>query len=218
METELNTMVAEHKLVPLILSAWRAFTRTSTLERKAISRSALLDKMLEALPWWIRRISGRRQLERSFFQWQLLILSTDRQSNSQQDRRSKPKGKVVEEPLNCEEEQTPCRPAIKLLNHVTRFDQVLLRHSDENNAVTSQRRAPKTHPANSNQKRSFGENGNKLSSGSQCRALQALQVPWFLLRARPSLMSTGDPPEVELVMQKISSKDLDLTVLLLVVQ
>ena len=74
MEDNLDTMVAEHKLVPLVLSAWRAFTRTSILERKAISRSALLDKMLEALPWWIRKVRDRRQLERSFFQW--LVLQT----------------------------------------------------------------------------------------------------------------------------------------------
>ena len=170
-------MVAEHKLVPLILSAWRAFTRTSALERKAISRSALLDKMLDALPWWIRRVSDRRQLERSFFQWQVLTLSAHRQSNSQEDMRSKPINKVLDEPPNYEEAPTSSRPAMKLLNHVNRFDQVLLGHSDESNAVATQRRAPKTHAANGIPKGSSGDNANKLSSGSQTRALQALQVP-----------------------------------------
>lgn len=177
MENELNMMVAEHKLVPLILSAWRAFTRTSALERKAISRSALLDKMLEALPWWIRRVIDRRRLERSFFQWQVLTLSADQQTHPQQDMRSKPKSKVIEEPPNYDESQTTSKPAMKLLNQVTRFDQALLGQSDENIAVAAQRRPPKTHAANGNQKRSLGDNVTKLSNGSQTRALQALQVP-----------------------------------------
>jgi hypothetical protein len=195
MENELSTMVAEHKLVPLILSAWRAFTRTSTLERKAISRSALLDKMLEALPLWVRRVSDRRQLHRSFFEWQVLTVSADRRTNSLQDLRSKPKSKVMEEPPDCEDRQTPSRPTMKLLNQATCFDQVHLGHLDENNPVTTSRRVPKTHPAHGNHKRSLGNNGNKLSSGSQTRALQALQVPWFLLRA--SIMSFGNLLELQ---------------------
>ena len=181
MENELSTMVAEYELVPLILSAWRAFTRTSTLERKAISRSALLDKMLEALPLWVRRISDRRQLQRSFFQWQVLAVT-----NSLQDLRSKPKSKVMEEPPDCE----TSRPTMKLLNQATCFDQLLLEHLNENNPVTTQRKAPKTHPAHGNHKRSLKSNSNKLSNGSQTRALQALQVPWFHLQA--SIMSFGN--------------------------
>lgn len=79
MEKELTFMLTEHKLVPLILSAWRAFARTCVLEKKAISRSASLDKMMEALPWWIRRVGERRHLERNFFHWQLLTLRANQQ-------------------------------------------------------------------------------------------------------------------------------------------
>jgi hypothetical protein len=165
----LDTMVAEHKLVPLVLSAWRVFTRTSILERKAISRSALLDKMLEALPWWIRKVRDRRQLERSFFQWLVLTLSAHRQPNSQQDMRTKPRSKVVVEPVSYESSGTPFKPlsSAKL--------RLVMGPSDEN-AVTTQRRPQRTPAVNANPKRNLKEHRNQLPSGSQISVLQALQV------------------------------------------
>ncbi|XP_024396300.1 uncharacterized protein [Physcomitrium patens] len=175
-ENELSTMVADHKLVPLILSAWRAFARTSVLERKAISRGALLDKMLKALPCWIRRVSKRRQLERSFFRWQVVTLSSDQQPRSQQETRNNSKNKIVEE-LHPGHEDS--KAPSKLLSSPTNRQRLLSESSDKT-VVTVQRRPVKTPAAVAHhrvsQKLNLGDNGNQLSSGSQTRVLQALQT------------------------------------------
>jgi hypothetical protein len=86
-ETEFNDTCTEGKMVRLIFSAWRAFARTSVLEKRAISRSASLNKMMEALPWWIRRVGERRLLERNFFHWQLLTLRSGQQTKPSKKRK-----------------------------------------------------------------------------------------------------------------------------------
>lgn len=84
---KVGAFILKHKLVPLMMSAWRAFARMSGLERKASSRNEYLNKIISALPWWIRRVGERRVMERFFFHWQLLTLKATRERSNQNYRR-----------------------------------------------------------------------------------------------------------------------------------
>jgi len=156
-----RVVAAEPKLVSLILFAWRAFTRTSVLQRRALSRNASLGKMLDALPWWIRRARDRRLLERTFFQWLVVTLSAKRHPYFSRS--------------NVMEEQTEdLRPLFRpQASFSTKLRQVK-GPSEEMNAVNSQirraQRAPSPKP------RLRDTNRNQLPRASQTRALQAFQV------------------------------------------
>ncbi|CAM6095499.1 unnamed protein product [Calypogeia fissa] len=84
---KVGAFVLKHKLVPLMMSAWRAFARMSGLERRATSRNESLNKIISALPWWIRRVGERRLMERFFFHWQLLTLKATREKSNTNHRR-----------------------------------------------------------------------------------------------------------------------------------
>lgn len=171
-------MLVDPKLVPLVLSAWREFTRTSVQQRKALFRNASLDKLLQALPWWMRRVRDRRQLQRSFFQWLIFALSAKRQpSNSQPNLANTPRS--LEPPASCDHSRTvPYKPPSTFS---TKLRQVK-GPSDEMNAVNSQiRRAQRTSVVGyaTPKPRLPGDNNRnhlQLPSGAQTRALQALQV------------------------------------------
>lgn len=173
-----GAVAADPKLMPLILSAWRAFTRTSVLQRKALSRNASLNKMLDALPWWIRRARDRRQLERTFFQWLVFTLSAKRHPNSQ------PRSKVVESESSFEDYSRPVPVFKPQASFSTKLRQVK-GPCDEANAVNSQiRRAQRAQPAAAYNNyatparpaRLADSNRNQLPRASQTRALQAFQV------------------------------------------
>ncbi|EFJ26378.1 hypothetical protein SELMODRAFT_441807, partial [Selaginella moellendorffii] len=65
-------------VVPAVMTAWRAYARAVRLEKKAISMITSLEKMVSALPWWIRRVGQRRLLERCFFRWEMHALRKNR--------------------------------------------------------------------------------------------------------------------------------------------
>ncbi|KAG6553590.1 hypothetical protein Mapa_004504 [Marchantia paleacea] len=83
---KLGDIILKHKLVPLIMMAWRAFSRLSNLERITGARNESLKKIISALPWWIRRVGERRALDRCFFHWQLLALRANRAKIQQQQQ------------------------------------------------------------------------------------------------------------------------------------
>ncbi|BBN00045.1 hypothetical protein MPTK1_1g25940 [Marchantia polymorpha subsp. ruderalis] len=82
----LGDVFLKHKLVPLIMMAWRAFSKLSNLERVTDARNESLKKIISALPWWIRRVGERRALERCFFHWQLLALRANRAAIQEQQQ------------------------------------------------------------------------------------------------------------------------------------
>lgn len=197
MERELNLILTQHKLVPLILSAWRAFTKTCILEKKAISRSASLDKMMEALPWWIRRVGERRQLERNFFHWQLLTLRKRRKLKTPESSSQNNKQLIKASPVQLAHTHSqtgnnmamhPTMPS-KFLDHKPHSDRGGNSGTPMETGITPLRR-PLKGPTT---KRNPGEGGKMSVSFSQpaetchglkpgngmittSRALQALQV------------------------------------------
>lgn len=73
-----RNFIARHKLVPLVLSAWRSYTNMKRLRRKARRSQQSLDGLMAALPWWIRRVGERRRLEKIFSFWQRQALRSGR--------------------------------------------------------------------------------------------------------------------------------------------
>lgn len=174
-----RAVAAEPKLVRLILSAWRAFTRTSVLQRKALSRNASLGKMLDALPWWIRRTKDRRHLERTFFQWLIFTLSAKRHPDQ-------PRGKVVEDCETSYEDYSRSTP-YKPRNSISTKLRQVKGPCDEMNAVNSQIRRAQRPPASAPPPAAYNyatpkparlgdTNRNQMPRASQTRALQAFQV------------------------------------------
>lgn len=165
-----RVVAAEPKLMPLILSAWRAFTRTSVLQRRALARNASLGKMLDALPWWIRRARDRRLLERTFFQWLVVTLSAKRHPYFSRSN------VVEEQAASYEDSQLLFRPQTSFS---TKLRQVK-GPSEEMNAVNSQirgaQRAPVAAYYAAPKPRLRDTNRNQLPRVSQTRALQAFQV------------------------------------------
>lgn len=105
-----------------------------------------------------------------------MTLSSDQQPRSQQETRNNSKNKIVEE-LHPGHEDS--KAPSKLLSSPTNRQRLLSESSDKT-VVTVQRRPVKTPAAVAHhrvsQKLNLGDNGNQLSSGSQTRVLQALQV------------------------------------------
>ncbi|KAL3695823.1 hypothetical protein R1sor_009899 [Riccia sorocarpa] len=84
-----DDLTVTRRILPVMMMAWRVFTRLSNLEKSANARNESLKKITLALPWWIRRVGERRALERFFFNWLILSLRANRVKVQQKQQTQK---------------------------------------------------------------------------------------------------------------------------------